>query len=224
MSENDIEYEYEYEWDNYYCYPNSFVLKNKFDITDANILSEAERRITSLNLLEMKDKPIRGKFDLKHLCKIHKAIFGDVFAWAGKLRTVDISKGNQFCLSQNLEMYAETVFNDLKKEEYLVGKTPEEMPERLTYYLSEINVLHPFRDGNGRSQRVFIEYLARSVGYYVDFSDVTGKEMIEASALSFCKEYEMMLDMFKRITTKTTLQEQQMFRKQIGLVKEELER
>lgn len=211
------QYEYEYEWDNYYCYPNSFVLKNKFDITDSDVLAEAERRITSLNLLEMKDKPIKGKFDLKHLCNIHKAIFGDVFAWAGKLRTVNIAKGNQFCLFQHLEIYAEIIFTELKTENYLDGTTADKMPERLTYYFSEINVLHPFRDGNGRAQRVFIEYLARSAGYYVDFSDVSGKEMIEASALSFCKEYEMMTDMFKRIISKTKSQEQQMFRKQIGI-------
>jgi cell filamentation protein len=144
-------------------------------------------------------------------------VFRDIFTWAGKPRTVDISKGNQFCLSRNIETYAENIFSKLKTEEYLVGKVPEEMPERLTYYLSEINVLHPFREGNGRAQRIFIEYLAQYAGFDVDFSPIGGKEMIEASALSFAKEYDMMLDMFKRITSPITSQEQQAFRVKIGI-------
>lgn len=210
-------YNYEYEWDSKYCYPNSFVLKNKLDIQDAVKLSEAERRITALNLLEMKETPVRGKFDLKHLQDIHKAIFRDIFTWAGRLRTVDISKGNQFCLCRHLETYAEGIFNKLKVEKFLLDAAASEMPERLTYYLSEINVLHPFREGNGRTQRVFIEYLAQGAGFYVDFSQIDGKEMIEASALSFAREYGMMTDMFRRVLSPICLQEQQAFRKKLGL-------
>ena len=100
-------YDYEYEWDKKYCYPNSFVLKNKLELHDANALAEAERRITSLNILEIKDNPVPGKFDLKHLREIHKAIFHEIFTWAGQLRTVDISKGNQFCLCQYIKGYAQ---------------------------------------------------------------------------------------------------------------------
>jgi len=211
------EYNYEYEWDSNYCYPKSFVLKNKLGITEAEKLSEAERRVTALNLLEIKDMPVRGKFDLKHLCSIHKAIFFDIFTWAGKLRVVDIYKGNQFCLCQHLESYAADIFAELKADKFLQGKPANEMPERLTYYLSEINVLHPFRDGNGRAQRVFIEYLAQTAGFYVDFSTVSGKEMIEASALSFGHEYGMMIDMFKRIVSPITPQEQQTFHRKIGM-------
>ena len=112
-------YDYEYVWDNYYCYPGTNVLINRLGIQDSDLLSEAERRVTALNILEIKDNPVRGKFDLKHLCDIHKAIFGDVFAWAGKLRTVNIAKGNQFCLFQHLETYAASVFSELKAEKYL---------------------------------------------------------------------------------------------------------
>jgi len=217
-------YDYEYEWDGEYCYPNSYVLKNKLDIKDAATLSEAERRITALNLLELKDNPVCGKFNLKHLRDIHRAIFGDIFAWAGNLRTVDISKGNQFCLCRHLETYSDGIFAKLKADKFLSEVKAEEMPERLTFYLSEINVLHPFRDGNGRAQRVFIEYLAQSAGFYVDFSTVDGREMIEASALSFACEYEMMNDMFKRIISSITLRERQIFREKIGLNRHEHER
>jgi cell filamentation protein len=82
------------------------------------------------------------------------------------------------------------------------------MPERLAYYLSEINVVHPFREGNGRTQRVFIEYLAQHAGFQVDFSQVSSHEMIEASVQSFFSKYGMMTEMFERILSSISVQEQ----------------
>ena len=133
------EYEYSYEQDSYYCYPNSGTLRNKLDIHDSKALMIAEREITAVRVYEIKETPIKGNFDLKHLQAIHHAIFSDIFEWAGKLRTVNIAKGNQFCMAQHLETYAGNIFSPLKAENYLSGKSLEEMPERLTYYLSEIN-------------------------------------------------------------------------------------
>lgn len=211
-------YEYEYEWDQNYCYPNSFILKNKLDIHDAQILNEAERRLTSLNILQIKEEPVVGSFDLLHLQEIHKAIFSDIFTWAGELRSVDIAKGNQFCLCQHLMTYANNLFRELKEEQYLRHTIWEDIPKRLAYYLSEINVLHPFREGNGRTQRVFIEYLAQNAGYYVDFSEVSSREMIEASALSFSCQYEMMEEMFKRILSEMPKSEHHIFCKKLNNV------
>ena len=193
-------YSYDYEWDIEYCYPDSNILVNKLNITNSDDLSVAEREITSVKLAYAKQNKIKGNFDLKHLQKIHKFLFEDIYSWAGKLRHVNIAKGNQFCLVQNLESYAESVFFKLKAENYLVDA--ENVPERLAYYLSEINVLHPFREGNGRTQRLFIEYLALNAGYRVDFSDVTPEEMIIASAESFACDYDKINLMFERITHK----------------------
>lgn len=137
---------------------------------------------------------------MKHLQKIHKFLFEDIYSWAGELRHVNISKGNQFCLAQNLESYAESIFAKLKSDNYLVGV--DNIAHKLAYYLSEINVLHPFREGNGRTQRLFIEYLALNAGYRVDFSDVTPEEMIIASAESFAYDYAKINSMFERITHK----------------------
>lgn len=191
-------YSYDYEWDIEYCYPDSNVLINKLNITNSDDLSVAEREITSVKLAYAKQNKIKGNFDLKHLQKIHKFLFEDIYSWAGKLRHVNIAKGNQFCLAQNLESYADNIFSKLKAENYLVDA--ENVSERLAYYLSEINVLHPFREGNGRTQRLFIEYLALNAGYRVDFSDVTPEEMIIASAESFACDYEKINSMFERIT------------------------
>ena len=193
------DYSYSYEWDEQYCYPHSNVLKNKLGITDSDTLLTAERELTSLKLASAKLNYIKGSFDFDHLRRIHRYLFGDIYTWAGKIRNVDIAKGNQFCLCYNIERYAQSIFQKLNRENFLIDSS--NVPIRLAYYLSEINVLHPFREGNGRTQRLFIEYLANIAGYKVDFSDVSAQEMIVASADSFACEYDKINTMFKRITT-----------------------
>ena len=196
-----MQYDYEYEWDREYCYPHSNVLMNKLNIKTQEELAIAEREITSLKIAVAKSKPIEGHFDLEHLKCIHKFVFEDIYSWAGCLRHVNISKGNQFCLAANLETYGNSIFDKLKSENYLIGFQGN-VPNALAYYLSEINVLHPFREGNGRTQRLFIEYLADNAGYSVDFSSVSAKEMIVASAESFACKYDKINAMFNRITKK----------------------
>lgn len=198
------DYQYDYESDENYCYPESNVLINKLNIKNADALFVAEREITALKIAKAKDEPIKGNLDLEHLQKIHKYIFEDIYTWAGKLRTVNIAKGNQFCLSNYLETYADGIINELSKENYLINYSFGAVPQRLAYYLSEINVLHPFREGNGRTQRLFIEYLANVAGIEIDFSGVSDREMIIASANSFAKDYNEINSLFKRICTKTT--------------------
>lgn len=201
------EYQYDYEWDQEYCYPNSYVLINRLNIMDSADLSAAERSITSLKIAAAKRKPIKGQFDLAHLQQIHSYVFEDIFHWAGELRHVNIAKGNQFCLAHNLTMYADDLFGKLYREHYLIGSN--NVIERLAWYLSEVNVLHPFREGNGRTQRLFIEYLAGVAGYKIDFSNVSPEEMILASAESFACIYDGINEMFKRIATPISREEQQ---------------
>jgi cell filamentation protein len=201
-------YSYDYEWDEKYCYPNSFVLKNKLNILDANALNNAEREITAMKILFLKNNIVKGNFDLKHLQKIHFAIFSDIYDWAGQLRTVDIAKGNMFCRSVYLESYAEDIFRQLKNDNYLLYFEKAEVPHKLAYYLGEINVLHPFREGNGRTQRLFSEYLAGINGFNIDFSSVTEHDMIEASAMAFGGNYSKMNKIFDEITAPISVREQ----------------
>jgi cell filamentation protein len=207
-------YSYEYEGDSKYCYPGSRTLINLLNITDSSF-SEAERRYTAVTTLEISTAPVRGCFDLAHLMATHKAIFADIFSWAGKLRDVNISKGNPFCQSAYIVDYATELFEKLTRENFLEGIPTSELPERLSYYLSEVNVLHPFREGNGRTQRMFIDYLARFNGWHLDFSDVTDTEMIEASALAFDMDYTRLDALVARIITPTSEDDKLTFRKAI---------
>ncbi|MBQ3013862.1 MAG: Fic family protein [Clostridia bacterium] len=79
----------------------------------------------------------------------------------------------------------------------------------MAYYLGEINVIHPFREGNGRTQRLFIEYLAGVAGYGIDFSEISPREMIIASAEAFNCQYDKMEDIFKRSVYPLSEQEQE---------------
>lgn len=198
------DYQYDYEWDANYCYPESNVLINKLNIKDPTALLLAEREITAFKIARAKDEPLIGTFNLAHLQKINQFIFDDLYAWAGQLRSVDITKGNKFCLCNHLETYATGIFNELSKENYLINHPFDTIPQRLAYYLSEINVLHPFREGNGRTQRLFIEYLGNVAGVEIDFSGVSDREIIIASASSFLKNYDNINSLFKRICAKTT--------------------
>lgn len=194
------DYSYDYEHDNTYCYPSINVLKNKLNIRDAARLQEAERNITALRILELKQNKPKGKLDYAYLKELHRYIFADIYDWAGEIRTVNISKGTSFCLFQFIDAQAQELFDRLENENYLIGN--EDISLRLAYYLSELNAIHPFREGNGRTQRMFIEILAYRAGYEVDFSDVSADEMIEASYESFNRRYDKMNAIMKRITCK----------------------
>ena len=184
--------------DRIYCYPNSDVLKNKIGIKDMEKLQRLERRLTMLRILELVDKPIQGKFDLQHLCLIHRYIFQDVYDWAEEIRKVDIAKGSMFCNVKFIESQAAEIFKKLKSEDYLQGLNEENTASRLAYYFSEINALHPFREGNGRSQREFIRTLALHIGYVINFAKVSKEEMLKASKDFFLCDYGKMEQLFKK--------------------------
>lgn len=178
--------------DRVYGYPDSETLINKLNIRDPEKLCEAERRLTMLRLNDLLERPISGKFDLKHLQDIHYYIFQDIYAWAGKIRTVDIAKSNMFCKVQFISGQAQEIFGSLKEERYLAGLSRSEFVKKAAYYFSEINALHPFREGNGRAQREFVRELALQQGHVLHFSRVGTQEMLEASKESFLCKYGKM--------------------------------
>lgn len=193
---------YEFEQDSIYCYPDSFILKNNLNIHDAEKLEEAERNITALRILELRQKPPKGRMDFNYLKNLHRHIFSDIYTWAGEVRNVNITKGNMFCDCRFISEMSDEIFENLKKENYLVNCREGAMADRLAFYLSEINALHPFREGNGRTQRLFIEILAERAGFEVDFSEVRAEEMIRASAESFFRRYDKLNLLMERIVKK----------------------
>ena len=186
MKDQEYDYFYDDEADAKYCYPGTNVLKNKLDIRDLDTLHMAERDYSSVRQTEIMMQGVTGDFSFKHLCSIHKQLFQDIYTWAGKTRTVDISKGTVFCLVQFIEMQFEDLYRKLQKENFLKDITDKaEMSTRLAFYLGELNMIHPFREGNGRTQRIYVEQLCLNNGRFdIDFTEATKEEMISASVAS----------------------------------------
>ncbi|EIJ80223.1 cell filamentation protein fic, putative [Bacillus methanolicus PB1] len=166
-----------------YVYPGTNVLKNKLHVKEQDRLHKIERILTGRRLLELFENPIIGNFDLLHLQAIHRYIFQDLYDWAGEIRVVDISKGNLFARHMVLSTYfREYVEIPLRNESYLKyidNKT--DFATRLAYYFDHVNAAHPFREGNGRTQREFFRILALSNGFLLDWSKASSEEMIDAS-------------------------------------------
>ncbi len=168
-----------------YCYPGTDVLKNKMDYQDNDLLKSFETIMTGVRIAELQANPITGNFDLKHLQEIHKYIFQDVYPFAGKLREENIAKGSfQFAHASFLKDQATELFKQLKDENTLKGLKIDEFSNRAAHYMAEINVLHPFREGNGRTQREFIRCLALSNGYSLEWEREKKEAVFNASVKS----------------------------------------
>ena len=202
----------EYEWeDKKYCYPNTGTLINKLGIRNNATLNSAERELTALRIYELEENPVKGNFDLKHLQEIHKYIFQDLYDWAGQIRTVNIAKGNVFCNFQFITMAGEDIFKKIAKENYLINIPRSRIGERLAYYFGEINALHPFREGNGRTQREFIKSLGLVAGYDMDFSKFNSVQMIQYSDEAFRGNYTSLTNLFNQIISPISSKEQKQF-------------
>ena len=168
--------------------PETGILKNRLGIVDEGELNKAKASLAAWRRFQLFQKPIHGRFDLDHLKAIHKHLFQDVYEWAGKLRDIDLSKGDSYFANHtHIESAARPIFQKLAKENYLKGLDVTAFSERAAYYLGEINALHPFREGNGRAQREFINHLAYANGYFIEWKNVSAEDMIQASQESFQK-------------------------------------
>ncbi|HCC08015.1 MAG TPA: cell filamentation protein Fic [Clostridiales bacterium] len=162
--------------DDIYCYNNTGVLKNKFNIRDKEKLICLERDLTGLKLIEMEGKKLGKVLDEKYFIAIHKFLFEEILDWAGEYRKVRIHKDNTtFAYPENIKSELKRVFGELKDDNYLKDMDKDILSERLAYYKAEFNIIHPFREGNGRTIRKFIELLAESAGYNLRF-DMINKE------------------------------------------------
>lgn len=154
-----------------YLYPGINVLRNRLGIRQDKRLEQAAYELTALRAATIDLGPqVRG---LPHLCAIHRHLYQDVFDWAGHLREIDIYKDDtRFCNFQYIENEGNALMQALEEEEYLAGLEKSEFVARLAHYYCEINVLHPFRLGNGLAQRIFFEQLAIHAGYVLDWRDI----------------------------------------------------
>lgn len=154
-----------------YLYPGLNVMRNRLGIHQTQRLEQAAYELTSLRAATLAlGPPARG---LPHLCAIHHHLYQDVFDWAGVFRQVDIYQGDtRFCHFAYIEKEGNALMKHLEEEAYLAGLGRSDFISRLSHYYCEINVLHPFRIGNGIAQRIFFEQLALHAGYLLDWRGI----------------------------------------------------
>ena len=168
-----------------YCYKDTDVLVNKLEIKDNILLKEYERSIVAIKLLELEKIQSEGIFDVNHFCNIHRFLFEDIYNFAGLFRNEDIAKDNfKFARWEYIEEQLVRLFAELEREEYLYGVDKDKLAKRLSYYISELNVIHPFREGNGRTIREFARQLAIKNNYYLNFNQVSAEKILNASIKS----------------------------------------
>jgi cell filamentation protein len=182
-----------------YVYPSTSVLRNRFGEHDGAELARREAAATTVRLAELAERPIPGPYDLPHLQAFHRQIFGDVYEWAGQLRTVAIEKGDLFALPEHIEPYLSDVLRQLPSEDHLRGLGHDAFVDRLTHYLAEINSVHPFREGNVRAQRAFLEQLANDAGYHIDWTRLDAGRNIDASQAAHRGRKQRMREMLAEL-------------------------
>ena len=150
----------------------SGVLRNLLGVTDPAVLAEYERDLAFFRVVELELHPVDGCFDFAHLRAIHRYILQDIYDWAGELRTVDTrALGIPHARPQFLADELDRVFRRIADEPPSTTE-PDDATDTIASHWSELTLVHPFRDGNSRTQRVFFDQMFRHAGWAVDWSDV----------------------------------------------------
>ncbi|OHV71817.1 Fic family protein [Ensifer sp. LCM 4579] len=166
------------------CYPGTHVLRNKADIQDQDELDEFEQLMFDSRAGEALPD---GDLDFTHYRALHRHFFQDVYEWAGETRTIRTGKGDSwFCYPEYIESEGNRLFGELAARRYLAtAEGKNGFAREAAWFLSEINAIHPFREGNGRIQLVFLTMLSRNAGYELDEAKLEPKRFLEAMIRSF---------------------------------------
>lgn len=166
-----------------YCYPRTNVLKNRLDLRDADALEAFEADAVT----QRGDEPLPdGDFSPASFRNLHHHLFQDVYDWAGKYRTVRIGKGSSmFCYPEYINGQMEALFEWLAEQKFLRRLDADVFAAKGAHFLSELNVIHPFRDGNGRTQMVFFGILAVRAEYHLDLEQLRPEVFLAAMIAAF---------------------------------------
>jgi len=180
-----------------YCYPPDYtVLRNRLDIRDAQALDAAERQFVAQRLLEPMPT---GDFDLVHLKVIHGHLFQDVYAWAGKVRTVEISTGgSRFQPRRLIAAGMADVHHRIVAAEYFRGSGPDGFAEGAGPVPGDVNHVHPFREGNGRTQFQYLKQLAARAGHAIELTRIDSAVWLGASRRSNAGDHAAMTRCIRR--------------------------
>ena len=175
-----------------YCYPPRYrVLRNNFKIRNQKALDAVEREFVTERMCE----PLpQGHFDLAHLRAIHHHLFQDLYEWAGDIRTVEISKnGSQFQACRLIVEEMSDINRRLAKHDYLKGLDGATFALKAGEILGDVNFVHPFREGNGRSQILYLKQLAEQAGHPINLTLIEKEAWMTGSQESHHRDYSRLV-------------------------------
>lgn len=175
-------------FDDPYSYKGTNTLKNKMGLRDPALLESFELEMTTLRANE----PLpTGLYDARHYRRVHHHLFQDVYSWAGRYRTVRTSKGgNVFCFPEHISATMDKLFGEFAESGALTTEGAEGFIAEVARFLAELNAIHPFREGNGRSQLAFLAMLGSQAGFPFDFARVESRTFLPAMIASFLGDLE----------------------------------
>lgn len=168
-----------------YCYPDSDVLKNKLNIRDKEELKRAEEEFTAVKQLVMLQEPLRGRFTKTHFLRIHRFMFEDVYPFAGHIRKEQISKGDTMFYPPHLiDRELSRIFDEVHTKKLLAEKEQAKQIQNLSHVMAELNIIHPFREENGRSIRELIRCMGLEYGLLLNWGNTDRDTLLDAAIAS----------------------------------------
>lgn len=184
------------------CYPGSSVLVNKLDTQNQAQLDETEMLIVGVKTIQFELNPFSGPLDFRYYKQLHGFLFGELYGWAGTVRNINLSKQHTiFCPAEKIDALADRMFARIEKLNFLCGLPRRDFIAELTDFYSSVNYLHPFREGNGRTQRLYFQQLAKQAGYRLDFAAADRDRMMIATIHAAGGVAETLLNLFDEIIT-----------------------
>lgn len=178
-----------------YCLPGLPVLCNKLNIVDPIALERAERDLTTLasETIEFHDPP----YNLAFLQSLHNTLFSDIYSWAGEIRTTDISKGaTRFCTVTRIKPEADKLFLALERKYWLSRCSRDELIHQIAEFCGDLNMIHPFREGNGRVMRLCCDFIIINAGFEINWESVDSDLWLQASIDSVNCDFAAMQKVF----------------------------
>jgi cell filamentation protein len=168
--------------DDKYTYPGSGgVLVNAAGIRDQSQLDEAMNDVASITMAEVRAERVPDRPGYEYLQSIHERMFGDLVPGiAGRIRDVDVQAtgtGIPYCRPEYIDANLSTLFRKLEREDYLTGLDPDTFAEQLADRWGELSAIHPYRDGNTRSQSTYVSAIAERAGHPIDWERVDVDEL-----------------------------------------------
>lgn len=180
------------------CYPGTTCLINKLDIHDEAMLANAEASIVLAKASFLDQHPINGGYDFEHYKQIHYYLFCDLYDWAGEIRKVNVSKkGTSFVPADEIAVCAAACF-ERSSGFSAIGLSKHELAAEVADFYSTVNMLHPFREGNGRTQRIFFKQWVQHLGYTLDLTNVDADGFMIATIQAAHGVMDTLIDFFER--------------------------